>query len=310
MSQPTPPRTHEHATGTTGDREHWLVVGDDRSQSGHGVWSWVAAQPWAGWRVTVVTAQPPKDGAPSELAVPHPWDPEPARELSQADVPVEHVVAEADPRVVLDRYDTADLIVIGPRGPGLLKRLHLGSTAEWLVSGHRPLSPVLIARSSEPVRSVLVCTDGSPGAADAVHTLAAMPLVRGVGVTVLGIDTPQGEAGDAVLDAARELRAAGSGEVRTLLVGAVPLTTPLDVRPTILGQVGRTEPDLVVLGTRGLSGLRRAVLGSTASAVVRHARCSVLVGRADDQARHADDPAPHASPQVSESADPPGAQMS
>ena len=37
-------------------------------------------------------------------------------------------------------------------------------------------------------------------------------------------------------------------------------------------------PDLVALGTRGLGGLRRLVLGSTASAVVHHAPCSGGVG--------------------------------
>lgn len=61
------------------------------------------------------------------------------------------------------------------------------------------------------------------------------------------------------------------------------MTVSFDVRPTILGMIEKTEPDLVVLGTRGLSGLRRAVMGSTASAVVHHARCSVLVGRAGDR---------------------------
>jgi nucleotide-binding universal stress UspA family protein len=37
--------------------------------------------------------------------------------------------------------------------------------------------------------------------------------------------------------------------------------------------------ELIVLGTHGRSGVARAVLGSTAEAVVRHAPCPVVVVR-------------------------------
>jgi len=53
-------------------------------------------------------------------------------------VQLEHLMAEADPRLVLDSFTDAALLAIGPRGAGLLKQLGLGSTAEWLISAHRP----------------------------------------------------------------------------------------------------------------------------------------------------------------------------
>jgi nucleotide-binding universal stress UspA family protein len=37
--------------------------------------------------------------------------------------------------------------------------------------------------------------------------------------------------------------------------------------------------DLVVLGSHGRTGIKRALLGSVAEVVVRHARCPVLVAR-------------------------------
>jgi nucleotide-binding universal stress UspA family protein len=43
------------------------------------------------------------------------------------------------------------------------------------------------------------------------------------------------------------------------------------------------KADLVVVGTRGRTGLERAVLGSVAEAVVRHAPCAVLVAREQDR---------------------------
>jgi nucleotide-binding universal stress UspA family protein len=47
------------------------------------------------------------------------------------------------------------------------------------------------------------------------------------------------------------------------------------------GEIDRRRPDLAVLGTRGLTGLRRFHLGSTASAIARSAHCSVLVACAE-----------------------------
>jgi hypothetical protein len=37
--------------------------------------------------------------------------------------------------------------------------------------------------------------------------------------------------------------------------------------------------DLIVMGSRGLGGVRRALMGSTSDSVVRHAYCPVLVVR-------------------------------
>jgi len=39
---------------------------------------------------------------------------------------------------------------------------------------------------------------------------------------------------------------------------------------------------LIVLGSRGLGGVRRALMGSVSDSVVRHAHCPVLVVRKDD----------------------------
>jgi nucleotide-binding universal stress UspA family protein len=41
--------------------------------------------------------------------------------------------------------------------------------------------------------------------------------------------------------------------------------------------------DLIVMGSRGLRGVRRALIGSVSDSVVRHAHCPVLVVRAEKE---------------------------
>ena len=170
-------------------------------------------------------------------------------------------MAEADPRLVLDSFTDAGLLAIGPRGAGLLKQLGLGSTAEWLISAHRPLAPLAIIRSARPTRSVLLCVDGSLHARRATRTLARMPWITDTHVTVLGVadGSPGIERG--VDDAAGMLESCGIAEVSTHVARALPQVPTFDVRSTILKTIDTTSPDLVVLGPRGLGGLRRAALG-------------------------------------------------
>ena len=40
---------------------------------------------------------------------------------------------------------------------------------------------------------------------------------------------------------------------------------------------------LIVIGSRGLGGMRRAMMGSVSDSVVRHAHCPVLVVRSEQQ---------------------------
>jgi nucleotide-binding universal stress UspA family protein len=49
----------------------------------------------------------------------------------------------------------------------------------------------------------------------------------------------------------------------------------------IVDFASRTECDLIVMGTHGRTGIKRAVLGSVAESVVRRAECPVLTVKAD-----------------------------
>lgn len=102
------------------------------------------------------------------------------------------------------------------------------------------------------------------------------PLVAGAAV---GLPVPPALAEDQEKELGRKLerwraeagRLAGR-EVAGRLEGGAPVAE--------LARVAREEQaDLVVVGTHGRTGVKRALLGSVAEGVVRHAPCAVLVAR-------------------------------
>jgi len=70
---------------------------------------------------------------------------------------------------------------------------------------------------------------------------------------------------------AEQLRAAGFSVSHEMREG--------DPRHVILQCAGEWQPDVIVLGSHGRTGLDRFLLGSVAENVVRHASCSVAIIR-------------------------------
>ncbi|HXX98773.1 MAG TPA: universal stress protein [Candidatus Bathyarchaeia archaeon] len=57
------------------------------------------------------------------------------------------------------------------------------------------------------------------------------------------------------------------------------VVSPLSITGSIVQYAERENIDLIVVGTRGRSGFKRLLLGSTASGIVTHAHCPVMVVR-------------------------------
>lgn len=256
-----------------GDERPVLVFGDDGSPSADVAWLWVCEQRWPGWRAEVVTASPPPIGPPpgDAAALPHPWEP-PTPRLGlgeQSFEAIAHLRSDADPRYVLSALTHASLLVIGARGAGLLKALHLGSTAEYLL--HQPPSPMVIPKHATPVRRVIGAVDGSAHAHRAIAALAAMPWIDDVErIVLLGVTEPRTHLEPALRGASELLDGRPGVEVRVEEARG-------SVAGTLLAEADTVEADLVVLGTRGLGPVRRVLAGSTASAVTRLAKCAVLL---------------------------------
>lgn len=184
-----------------------------------------------------------------------------------------------------------DLIVMGSRGLGSVSSVLIGSNARTLAL----LSPVPVlmvrGRTSAP-RRVLVAVDGSEASRAALSAFARLPLTTGVVVELLHV-LPAHDWSDlpARGEELAELREAQEGAEtdaadRLLEDSAKSLPNGVEIRTAkergrvtdiILGHADALDADLIVLGSRGLSGPRRPFWGSTAERVIASAGCSVLV---------------------------------
>jgi nucleotide-binding universal stress UspA family protein len=77
-------------------------------------------------------------------------------------------------------------------------------------------------------------------------------------------------AEDTVRTAQERASAAGAGQVKTVAVMGSPVETLLDV-------VRKENADLLVVGNRGLNGIKGRLLGSVPADATRRSECDVLV---------------------------------
>jgi nucleotide-binding universal stress UspA family protein len=185
---------------------------------------------------------------------------------------------EGDPRQVL--LDAAaehgsDLLVVGS-GSVLESRaswLRIGSVAEYLAR-HSEVSLAIVApgAATDP-HHVVVGFDGSEPSMNAVH--AAYALASGFGAPVTAVS--------AVREGERTVGQAGTDQVRSAWAAA-GLSGELSVvddrdgpAAALLDAVAQRSADVVVVGMRGLGGLLRLRIGSTALDVLHGAHDVTVV---------------------------------
>lgn len=196
------------------------------------------------------------------------------------------------------RRSQADLLVVASHGHGALRESLLGGTAARVIE-HAPC-PVLVLRMSLmeedggrycPLRfaraldHVLFPTDFSAGSRKAFGVLQGLA-GRTARVTLLHVNQELAwehlspeiarsfEADDAqrLADMTAVLHNGGCDHVE-------PVIAHGDARRTLLEWADKEDVSLVVLGSRGWGTMQEMLLGSTAHALVRHARAPVLVVR-------------------------------
>jgi nucleotide-binding universal stress UspA family protein len=183
-----------------------------------------------------------------------------------------------------------DLCVIGTQGRSGLSRILLGSVAEKVVR-HSPCSVLTVRPDAAvtPFAHALVPTDFSESAGHALDLAAQLVRPDGAITLLHVLEMPVAYSEEPLTaDFARSLDKVAAAALEQAASG---LKSKVGVRVTASSRLGypgvqilseldhNRAVDLVVMGSRGRTGIKRALLGSVAEKVVRNARCPVLVTR-------------------------------
>jgi len=182
----------------------------------------------------------------------------------------------------------ADLVVAGSSHRGEIGRLLIGSTAARLLNGAS--CPVAAAprgfakREHRVVRAVGLAYDGSHESRVALEGAARLATEHAAAVRVFTVVPPSGPEGyDGPHVEVEDLR---RDHYRAILDDALK-ALPAEVRPEgrlLSGEVeeqlaeqANASLDVMVVGSRAYGPVRRVLLGSTSTALMRSARCPVIV---------------------------------
>lgn len=184
----------------------------------------------------------------------------------------------------------ASIVVLGSHGRKGVARILLGSGAEQIL--REGTTPALVTRGSPPpdgrFRRILVAVDGSPSTRKAVEAAleiardgnAALRLFHSIGeLAFLGdyqyggpvLEEAKARGEQLLRDAAQVARTAGVESQSGIGVGI------LGLGEAVAHDAAEWRADLVVVGTHGRRGWRRAVLGSGAGQIARESHVHVLL---------------------------------
>jgi nucleotide-binding universal stress UspA family protein len=189
------------------------------------------------------------------------------------------------------RWGDIDLLVMGVHRRNALRDVFVGTTLERVVRTCE--KPVLVV-NREPessYRDLVLALDLSPTSARAVRAAKALGLMDGARCRAVhafepfakvmlmnaGIATPMLDDHLSSEERNARLNLAGFLEEQGLLgvVGEQRVEEGLPM--TVLRRVMADSPaDLLVLGTRGMGGIKRVLIGSVADAALREFECDIL----------------------------------
>jgi len=207
------------------------------------------------------------------------------------------VVDVGDPRdLILDveEKENPDLLVIGSHKKGLVEKILIGSTAEKIVK--HCLKPILVIKGFEPTftKKVLIAYDFSKTAEKTIDYALSFLKPFKVMVEILHIEEPIDiplveRIGEAIYEKYKEEKRKYMERIKERFEEeGFEVTTNIvsgkDPADEIVRYIQRDEDiELLIMGSRGLSGLKRILLGSTSTEVFRKVEIPILIYKEGNQ---------------------------
>ena len=185
--------------------------------------------------------------------------------------------------------DNVDLVVMGARGLGRIREQIFGSVSHRVMT-HAPCSTFLVKQPVRSIKNLLVPIDGQEDA-DAVLTFFKKnPFREACSITVLHVIPmvdPVWPVGAMIPPEFRKemhsyaekftqvlcLELEGLGhQAKGLAIEGAPSVT-------IVEEIRKTKPDLLVMRPQSQSGVSRFFLGSVSHSVIHNTDCSILLVR-------------------------------
>lgn len=215
---------------------------------------------------------------------------------STGDTPIEPLLAQGSvPQAIGAQADAvdADIVVVGARGQGFLRRMLLGSTAERML--RRTLRPLLVVRQrpSEAYRRVLVPVDFSAWSAPLLAL--ARRVAPGSHLVLLhAYEVPfqdklnfAGVDADVVERYRVQTEKTAARKLHALAVSAclkpsdwTPRVVQGDAALSIVVEEQESDCDLIVIGKHGQNAAEELLLGSVTRDVLAESAGDVLVSTA------------------------------
>lgn len=198
----------------------------------------------------------------------------------------------ADTITTLAKQKKVDLLILGSRGLSDAEHYLLGSVSRN-VSALAPCPVLVVKRPFTALSRVLFAADASKHSQGACSFLCKRFLPETAPVTVLSVVEPaitelavKYLSKDQLEQISAPKRQAAEQVVEHLrdrfLSNGYTVTTHVEldhVTDSILRQAASTTVDLLVVGSRGLTGSERLRLGSVSETLLKYAPCSVLIVR-------------------------------
>lgn len=195
--------------------------------------------------------------------------------------------------VILEKEKSYDLIFMGSHKKGLIQRILIGSTTEKVVKySHKPIF-LLKGKEPEGIKKVLIAYDFSEHAKRAMEFGVNLVKPFNPQIFILNVEETIEipfvvEIKDVLSEKYKEEKLKHLKEVEAKLKKEgfwaeaiiVEGTSPAEGIRKFLQE--NPHVDLIILGSRGLSGLKRVLIGSTSSELVRSLEIPMLIHRSGE----------------------------